>query len=157
MDKKEKRKIYKAFIGALEENIRKLGEESLTAIQAIAEAGSDRREKNTSAKYQNGDLSAEFSKQAEECRDVIRCLKEFKIVLNKDIVTGSVFSLKELPGGKTENYFLVRKCGGYVVKAGGMKITSISEKTPLAQAVAGKQKDSKVKFRDKNFLVVSVC
>jgi len=150
----KKREVLEAFINIQKKKIRKIKESSKSIRQAAIEAPSSKETHSDTSKFQYSSLSSDLEKKIAEAEEHLNLLKALQLAPNDVIAVGSIFSLKNTE--EVDNYFLVSKDGGDLIKIGEVEITSISEQAPLAKTVIGRKRSDKIMFRDKIFEVIEV-
>ena len=152
----KKKEVIDAFIGMLEERVRKF-EQSLADTQRRAsEAPGSNVSHSDTTKSQLSDVALGIQDQLIVTREFLEQLRMVSIREYGSVSVGALFSAKDGGNGEVNHFLIVPGGGGDSTEVDGTEITSLGRAAPLAQAFLKHRKGDKVTFRGRTLEIIDV-
>jgi len=146
--------VVRGFIRIKEDQIEFLQKTYKQAIAEIAEAPKSKISNPDTTRGDSAEKAAHAHEQIKEAEESIQLLKNLPKGPFNRIGMGCIFTLQ--CGKKRETYLMIPKGGGCSAIIRGRKITCMSVKAPVAEAVLDKKAGDKVKIQEKVYKITKV-
>jgi transcription elongation GreA/GreB family factor len=146
--------VVRGFIRIKEAQIESLQKAYEQAMAEVAEAPRNRMSDPDTTRGDNTEKAAHAHKQIKEAEESIQLLRNLPKGPFNRIGMGCVFTLQ--CGKERETYLMIPKGGGCSAMVRGRKITCMSVKAPVAEAMLGKKAGDEVKIQEKVYKIVKV-